>query len=64
MGAEADSYFEYLLKYWILTGKQVRGIFLILCVVFVSATLHRFSRVGLQPHLTSKRVHSLEERGC
>ncbi len=25
VGAGADSYFEYLLKYWILTGKQVRG---------------------------------------
>jgi hypothetical protein len=25
VGAEADSYFEYLLKYWILTGKQVQA---------------------------------------
>lgn len=23
VGAEADSYYEYLLKYWILMGKQV-----------------------------------------
>ena len=25
VGAEADSYYEYLLKNWLLTGKQVVG---------------------------------------